>query len=171
MSTIYQDPTKPIPDRVADLLDRMTIEEKTAQLGAIWFNAFLGDDGFDDDRAAELLVNGIGQITRIGASTALRPEESAAIVNQLQRIAIETTRLGIPIVIHEEAVAGYSARGATVFPQAIGLAATAPSAIKTSTAAAPAARPNAAVAKTDDPRPMSQAPVRTSALAGGRSSE
>ena len=124
MSTIYQDPTKPIPDRVADLLDRMTIEEKTAQLGAIWFNAFLGDDGFDDDRAAELLVNGIGQITRIGASTALRPEESAAIVNQLQRIAIETTRLGIPIVIHEEAVAGYSARGATVFPQAIGLAAT-----------------------------------------------
>ncbi len=124
MSTIYEDPTKPVADRVADLLGRMTIQEKTAQLGAIWFNAFLGEDGFDDDRAAELLVDGIGQVTRIGASTALRPEESAAMVNRVQRIAVETTRLGIPIVIHEEAVAGYSARGATVFPQAIGLAAT-----------------------------------------------
>lgn len=124
MPTVYEDPTKPVADRVADLLDRMTIREKTAQLGAIWFNAFLGDDGFDDDRAAELLVDGIGQVTRIGASTGLRPEESAAVVNRLQRIAVETTRLGIPIVVHEEAVAGYSARGATVFPQAIGLAAT-----------------------------------------------
>ena len=124
MSTTYEDPTKPVADRVADLLGRMTVQEKTAQLGAIWFNAFLGDEGFDDDRAAELLVDGIGQVTRIGASTALRPEESAAMVNRVQRIAVETTRLGIPIVIHEEAVAGYSARGATVFPQAIGLAAT-----------------------------------------------
>ncbi len=124
MSSIDQDPAKPVAQRVADLLGRMTIEEKTAQLGAIWFSEFVRDDGFDDDRATELLTNGIGQVTRIGASTALRPEESAAIVNRLQRIAMETTRLGIPIVVHEEAVGGYSARGATVFPQAIGLAAT-----------------------------------------------
>ncbi len=123
MSTTYEDATKPVADRVADLLGRMTIQEKTAQLGAIWFSEFIGGGSFDDDRAAELLVDGIGQVTRIGASTALRPEESAALVNRLQRIAMETTRLGIPIVIHEEAVAGYSARGATVFPQAIGLAA------------------------------------------------
>lgn len=124
MSSTYQDPAKPVAHRVADLLARMTIEEKTAQLGAIWFSEFVRDDGFDDDRAADLLTNGIGQVTRIGASTALRPAESAAIVNRLQRIAMETTRLGIPIVVHEEAVGGYSARGATVFPQAIGLAAT-----------------------------------------------
>lgn len=116
--------TDDIDSRVRALLDRMTIEEKTAQLGAIWFSDFLRDGEFDDDRAAELLRNGIGQVTRIGASTALKPDETAAFVNRLQRIAVETTRMGIPIVVHEEAVGGYSARGATVFPQAIGLAAT-----------------------------------------------
>lgn len=124
MVSTYQDPAKPIDDRVDDLLGRMTIEEKTAQLGAIWFSDFIVDGEFDDDRAAELLVDGIGQVTRIGASTALLPQQSAEMVNRLQRIATEATRLGIPIVIHEEAVGGYSARGATVFPQAIGLAAT-----------------------------------------------
>ena len=124
MHETYRDPSASIDERVADLLERMTIEEKTAQLGAIWFSQFVGEGGFDDDRAAELLVHGIGHVTRIGATTSLRPVESAEIMNRLQRIAVESTRLGIPIVMHEEAVAGYSARGATVFPQAIGLAST-----------------------------------------------
>ena len=119
----YRDPTATVAERVRDLLDRMDLEEKTAQLGAIWFSEFVTDDGFDEDAAARLLTHGIGQVTRIGANTSLQPEASAAVMNRLQRVAMETTRLGIPIVIHEEAVGGYSARGATVFPQAIGLAA------------------------------------------------
>jgi beta-glucosidase len=120
----YRDPTATLDDRVADLLGRMTIEEKTAQLGAIWFSDLLGPDGFDDDRAAEQLADGIGQVTRIGGNTSLPPAESAEVMNRLQRVLVETTRLGIPVVVHEEGVGGYSARSATVFPQAIGLAAT-----------------------------------------------
>ena len=63
-------------------------------------------------------------MTRIGASTGLRPSESAALMNAVQRYAVERTRLGIPVVVHEESTGGYCARDATVFPQAIGLAAT-----------------------------------------------
>ncbi len=70
------------------------------------------------------MPHGIGQITRIGASTGLRPRESAAFMNAVQRVAVERTRLGIPVLVHEEAVGGLCQRDATVFPQALGLAAT-----------------------------------------------
>jgi beta-glucosidase len=61
-------------------------------------------------------------MTRIGATTGLKPEQSAELVNEIQRAVVEGTRLGIPLVVHEESLAGYCARGATVFPQALGLA-------------------------------------------------
>src|SRR5437899_159593 len=80
--------------------------------------------GFDEGRAATHLEHGIGHVTRIGASTGLRPSESAALMNAVQRYAVERTRLGVPVVVHEESTGGYCARDATVFPQAIGLAAT-----------------------------------------------
>ena len=120
----YRDPAATVDDRVADLLGRMTIEEKVAQLGAIWLTQLVTDDRFDGDRARSLLANGIGQITRIGASTGLLPEASASLMNQIQRSAVEETRLGIPVLVHEEAVGGFTHRGATTFPQALGLAAT-----------------------------------------------
>jgi len=81
-------------------------------------------DGFQEERAARKLQDGIGHITRIGASTGLRPAESAELMNAVQRFVVEQTRLGIPVVVHEESTAGYCARDATMFPQAIGLAAT-----------------------------------------------
>ena len=120
----YRDPAATVGERVADLLGRMTIEEKVAQLGAIWLTQLVTDDRFDEDRARSLLANGIGQITRIGASTGLLPEASAALMNQVQQSVVEGTRLGIPILVHEEAVGGFTHRGATTFPQALGLAAT-----------------------------------------------
>lgn len=124
MAERYRDPTVPVEDRVADLLDQMTLEEKVAQLGGVWITDLVSADGFDEGRAAEHLGHGIGHVTRIGASTGLRPSESAALMNAVQRYAVERTRLGIPVVVHEESTGGYCARDATVFPQAIGLAAT-----------------------------------------------
>lgn len=125
MSTpLYRDPGAAIEDRVESLLAEMTLDEKIAQLGCLWSTALISKDGFDDALAAEKMPNGIGQITRIGASTGLRPRESAAIMNQIQKIAVEETRLGIPVIVHEETVGGFCHRDATVFPQGLGLAAT-----------------------------------------------
>ncbi|HVM08910.1 MAG TPA: glycoside hydrolase family 3 N-terminal domain-containing protein [Acidimicrobiales bacterium] len=113
-----------IDERVDDLLDRMTLDEKLAQIGSIWLTSLVRSDRFDEEHVRRKLEHGIGHVTRIGASTGLRPEASARLMNQIQRIAVEQTRLGIPVMVHEEAVAGYCAREATQFPQAIGLAST-----------------------------------------------
>jgi beta-glucosidase len=110
--------------RVADLLGHMTLEEKVAQLGGTWVTALVREDRFDPALARERLAHGTGHVTRIGGSTGLRPGESAALANAIQRFLVEETRLGIPAIVHEESVAGFCARDATVFPQAIGLAST-----------------------------------------------
>jgi beta-glucosidase len=120
----YLDPERDVEARLKDLLGRMTLEEKLAQLGGVWSSDLVGEEGFDESRAVEVLANGIGQVTRIGANTGLTPAASAGFANAIQRVLVENTRLGIPAIVHEEAVAGYCARGATQYPQAIGLAAT-----------------------------------------------
>lgn len=120
----YKDQTRSLAERVEDLLSQMTFDEKIAQLGCLWSTALIQDNTFDADFIASKMPHGIGQITRIGASTGLRPRESAALMNAIQRIAIERTRLGIPIFVHEESVGGLCHRDATVFPQGLGLAAT-----------------------------------------------
>jgi beta-glucosidase len=102
----------------------MNLEEKLAQLGAVWSRAVMESDRFSEAKAREVLARGTGHVTRIGAQTLLGPRESARVVNDIQRFLFEHTRLGIPAIIHEESCAGYTARGATQFPQAIGLAST-----------------------------------------------
>jgi beta-glucosidase len=118
----YKDATRPLEERVENLLGQMTLDEKIAQLGCLWSTSLVRDDAFDADFAASKMPHGMGQVTRIGASTGLRPPESAALMNAIQRIAIERTRLGIPIFVHEESVGGFCHRDATVFPQGLGLA-------------------------------------------------
>ncbi len=120
----YRDPGLPVEQRVADLLARMSLEEKVAQLGCVWITSLLGPSGFEADRARAAVELGIGEVTRVSGATALLPGETAALVNDVQRFLVEHTRLGIPALVHEEGTGGFSARGATVFPQALGLAAT-----------------------------------------------
>ena len=104
------------------VLSRMTLDEKLAQLGCVWCTALVVDNTFSPVRAGRLLAHGIGEITRIGATTGLRPRDRAAFTNAIQRYLVEDTRLGIPAIVHEESTAGLCARDATQFPQAIGLA-------------------------------------------------
>jgi beta-glucosidase len=106
------------------LLARMTLDEKLAQLGCVWCTALLDDGEFADTKAERWLANGIGEITRIGATTTLDPSERAQLANAIQHYLVEHTRLGIPAIVHEESTAGLCARDATQFPQAIGLAST-----------------------------------------------
>ncbi len=104
------------------LLARMTLDEKLAQLGCVWCSALIRDDDFSPGAADRWLAHGIGEITRIGATTGLQSRERAAFANAIQRYLVEHTRLGIPAIVHEESTAGLCARDATQFPQAIGLA-------------------------------------------------
>jgi len=121
----YLDSKQPLETRVGDLLARMSLDEKLVQIGCVWSNSLLDERGaFSESRAREKLAHGIGHITRIGGATALAPADSAAFANAIQKFLVEQTRLRIPAIIHEESCAGYLARGATCFPQAIGLAST-----------------------------------------------
>ena len=120
----YLDHARPVAERVSDLLSRMTLEEKLAQLGGIWVFELLDGMTFSEEKAEPLLTNGIGQITRLGGATSLGPAASAHLANQIQAFLVEHTRLGIPAMVHEECCSGYLARGATCFPQIIGLAST-----------------------------------------------
>jgi beta-glucosidase len=111
---------------VKDLLQRMTIEEKIAQLGSIQGPALLENGKFSKEKAKQLLGRGIGQITRVSGGTreVTDPREAAKIANEIQRFLTEKTRLGVPAIIHEECLSGFMAYGATTFPQAIGMAST-----------------------------------------------
>jgi len=138
---LYRDASQPVERRVEDLLARMTLEEKAAQLITVWEQKgkIQTDDGsFSAQEASRNFPNGLGQIARPSDKRGVIASNSAAgaaagapnrdardtaeYVNAAQHWAVERTRLGIPILMHEESLHGYVARGATSFPQSIALA-------------------------------------------------
>lgn len=133
----YWNASLPTEQRVADLLARMTLEEKIAQITALWENKVEVQDAaynFDPAKASQTHPNGIGMISRPsdhkgpGGPRADPPrtiENSVAYVNAVQKWAREHTRLGIPVMFHEESLHGINpGRDGTAYPQAIGLAST-----------------------------------------------
>jgi beta-glucosidase len=127
---VYRQATAPIDARVSDLLSRMTLEEKIAQLVAIWNRKRDIQDAqgrFDPAKAQAVIGAGIGQVARPSeiAGGGSRPARDAALfVNAVQTWLLENTRLGIPAMFHEEALHGLVAPGGTHFPVPIGLAST-----------------------------------------------
>jgi beta-glucosidase len=129
----YLDPKVPADKRVADLLARMTLEEKVAQLTAYWFpkSGVLVDDqlrpALANDKAKALFANGLGEVSRPSENEDrkknLNARQEAELSNALQKYVIENTRLGIPLLNHEEGLHGVQAVGATSYPQPIALAA------------------------------------------------
>jgi beta-glucosidase len=121
---LYRDATRNLEERLDDLLARMTLAEKAAQLGSAWVFQLAKGPRLDEERAARLLGHGLGQVTRVSGASGLRPEEAARLANAIQRFLVEGTRLGIPAIIHEEICSGLMARDTTVFTQALGVAST-----------------------------------------------
>jgi beta-glucosidase-like glycosyl hydrolase len=121
----YLDPDLPIARRIDDLLARMTLEEKVGQMLCLWQGkrAITDSQGrFDPSRAPDWFRTGVGRIERPGEGHGARAE--AEYTNAIQRWVKEHTRLGIPVLFHEEALHGLEAEQATSFPQAIALAST-----------------------------------------------
>jgi beta-glucosidase len=119
----YRNASLPVETRARDLLARMTLEEKFWQLFMI-----PGDlDNPANDYSHGIFGLQIGTVRRQagdGASPAALARAHAERINAIQRYFVEKTRLGVPIIPFDEAVHGIQRDGATVFPQAIALAAT-----------------------------------------------
>jgi beta-glucosidase-like glycosyl hydrolase len=134
MALPYQEPARSIEERANDLLARMRLAEKTAQMHALWL--ILAEDGEhrprqDDftggtDPAAvkKALGHGLGQISRALGSHGVEARTGVRALNRLQKFLREETRLGIPVLSHEECLVGLMARGATMFPSALAYGAT-----------------------------------------------
>ena len=128
----YRDSKLPVEQRVADLLSRMTLEEKIAQLEGAWENKqffhdpqelFVDEKGqFLPERAAALMKNGLGEISR--PSENRDPRAMADYTNTVQKWLRDNTRLSIPVIFHDECLHGHVAPKATSYPQAIALAST-----------------------------------------------
>ena len=116
----YRNPKLAIEDRVADLLSRMTLEEKIGEIAP--------------SRGQVHVIDPTGTFTDESAAATLNrwwdpdlefpPKRAATLRNALQRYAREKTRLGIPQLFMGEALHGFMEYGSTSFPQAIGLAST-----------------------------------------------
>lgn len=109
----YKNSELTIETRVTDLLSRMTLEEKIGQLQCMITE--VEETGIIEKNA----LGNVGCILRSHPA-----KEAAEKMNRIQKIAINKTRLGIPILMHDEALHGLVGKAATSFPQAIGLAAT-----------------------------------------------
>jgi beta-glucosidase len=113
-----------IEQRVNNLLAKMTLDEKLAQIGSYWMYDLQTKGVLDEKKIAHKLKQGIGQITRVAGASTLDPVNAAKASNHLQKFLMERTRLGIPAIIHEECCLGTMILGGTVYPQMLGLAST-----------------------------------------------
>ena len=134
----YKNPALAPGKRVKDLLSRMTVEEKAAQMTCVWQEKAQklldGEGNFDPAKAKAAFKKGLGlgQVGRpsdagapAGAPWMGRTaRQMAEMTNAIEKFFLENSRLGIPVVFHEECLHGHAARDATSFPQPIGLGAT-----------------------------------------------
>jgi beta-glucosidase len=130
----WTDPRLPVDERVEALLAVLTPEEKVAQLGSVW-------PGFGAESTGEVapmqevftagardldeaVRHGIGHLTRVFGTAPVSAEEGRARSVELQHRVIDGSRLGVPAIVHEECLTGFTTLHATVYPAAIAWAAT-----------------------------------------------
>ncbi|MDT0443933.1 beta-xylosidase/alpha-l-arabinosidase [Streptomyces johnsoniae] len=128
MHSPWQDTTLPAETRAAELLSRMTLEEKLAQLVGIWPGSDAGE-GDDADVAPmqsevnaatpdlqSLLADGLGQLTRPFGTAPVDPTEKTKALAEDQRRIADANRFSVPALVHEECLTGFAAWQAAIFP-------------------------------------------------------
>jgi len=133
---IYKQASAPIPARVHDLLSRMTLEEKVAQLesqlmfqipgaaGSHNAGGLIRSSKVDESVAKRWLSNGLGTFATIDFAMMNQPMQAATQRNLIQDWVQKNTRLGIPVLFHGEALHGAMVNGGTAFPVPIGIGST-----------------------------------------------
>jgi beta-glucosidase-like glycosyl hydrolase len=129
----WTDPALDADERVEALLAAMTLDEKVAQLGSVW-PGFGEKDGqvapaADDEMTgavpfAEATRRGIGHFTRVFGTAPVTAEQGRARSVAMQRAIVDNSRLGIPALVHEECLTGFTTLNAAVYPTALAWAST-----------------------------------------------
>jgi len=109
---------------VDSVYQKMTLEEKVAQLYGIRPTDVMENGKFSVEKCKSLIPNGIGHICQYACGVDMGPNELRDFVRDLQNFLITQTPSGIPAIFHEEAITGVAAKGATIYPQQLGVACT-----------------------------------------------
>jgi beta-xylosidase len=120
----WRRPSSPVEERVNDLLSRMSLREKVAQLRSLWLGTDTSgqvaphqhDFGSSTIDWEELIKDGLGQLTRPYGTVPVEPEAGAQRLALLQRRVIDAGGFGIPAMVHEECLTGLTAWKATIYP-------------------------------------------------------
>jgi len=137
----WQDPTLPVPDRVDALLAELTLPEKVGQLGSRWLGNETPHSGDEQGGSSQVAPmqdvftagmaplakasrHGLGHLTRVFGSRPVTVADGVAELVRSQHTVLANSRLGIPALVHEECLTGFTTYGATVYPAAIAWAAT-----------------------------------------------
>jgi len=124
-TSTYKNASLSVEERVEDLIQRMTIEEKVSQLVSYWnsdTSRFTAEGEFTGIKDEQIIANGLGAITYYMPNSPQKPASwFAKCNNSIQKYAIEKSRLGIPVFIFGESLHGLVGYGATSYPQSIAL--------------------------------------------------
>ena len=131
-AVVWQDPDRDASTRLEALIAEMSLAEKVAQLGSVWlgFDAVTGEvapmqNVFSRNAAwPEVIADGIGHLTRVFGTRPVTAAEGVRRLRELQETLVSSTRLGIPAIVHEECLTGFTTFRATVYPTALAWAAT-----------------------------------------------
>lgn len=132
MTELWRDPSADTDTRVADLIARMTLEEKVAQLSGVWgvdpdvgeMAPMLRDALGPDQSWEQVIADGLGQLTRPFGTEPVEPRDGLAALAERQRQVMAANRFGIPAQVHEECLTGLNAWRATIYPSPLCWAAT-----------------------------------------------
>jgi beta-xylosidase len=121
---VWRDVSFPPAERVADLLPRMTLPEKVSQLYSTWLVSDVAngevaphqDDLSSGESWAEVIRDGLGQLTRPFGTRPMTGRQGAEALVQLQRDVVAASRFGIPALAHDECLAGFTAWTAAIYP-------------------------------------------------------
>ena len=120
----YKDASLPIKERVEDLLSKMTLEEKVAQLCGDLVPTVIVNGEVSKEELKKQFPNGHGRFTQFSTAGITDPHYIAKIANEVQRYFVEETRLGIPVALQSENLCGYPGKGGSLYPSQINLGST-----------------------------------------------